>query len=60
MPEVQDAMGTTGAGFITLAQCALGARVRKYTTVAHARALREWMGSLERAQCTHGDGGHVE
>eukprot|EP00965_Chrysotila_dentata_P026980 895505-Pleurochrysis_carterae.AAC.1 len=61
MPEVQDAMGAAGAGFTTFAhQCALGARVRKYTTVAHAPALRGWMGSLERAQCAHGDGGHVE
>eukprot|EP00965_Chrysotila_dentata_P004512 146662-Pleurochrysis_carterae.AAC.1 len=39
LPVVRDALGRAGAGYVTFAQCALGGQARKYTTVAHARAL---------------------
>eukprot|EP00965_Chrysotila_dentata_P016990 563937-Pleurochrysis_carterae.AAC.2 len=49
-----------GAGMVTFAQCALGARSRKYTTVAYARGLEGRWADLEAAQCVHGSGGHDE
>eukprot|EP00965_Chrysotila_dentata_P191437 6174527-Pleurochrysis_carterae.AAC.1 len=60
MPSVRAALAEAGAEKVTFAQCALGAPVRKYTTVACAPGLREGLGELERAQCTHGTGGHPE
>eukprot|EP00965_Chrysotila_dentata_P235987 6201078-Pleurochrysis_carterae.AAC.1 len=43
---------------VTFAQCALGAAVRKSTTIATAPGMRVYAGRLVEAQCTHGTGAH--
>eukprot|EP00965_Chrysotila_dentata_P126844 4195782-Pleurochrysis_carterae.AAC.1 len=60
LPRIRDALAESGAGRVTFAQCALGARARKYTTVAHAPELAPLMGELLAAQCTHGGDRHPE
>eukprot|EP00965_Chrysotila_dentata_P001678 55498-Pleurochrysis_carterae.AAC.1 len=60
LPRMRAVLTATGAGSVTFAQCALGARVRKYTTIAHARALGPFLGALARARCTHGPEAHPE
>eukprot|EP00965_Chrysotila_dentata_P104223 3441792-Pleurochrysis_carterae.AAC.1 len=60
LPRVREALKTTGAGLVTFAQCALGARARKYTTLAHSGALSPHVGALRMALCTHGAEAHPE
>eukprot|EP00965_Chrysotila_dentata_P092944 3068854-Pleurochrysis_carterae.AAC.1 len=60
LPRIREALATSGAEKVTFAQCALGARARKYTTVAHAAALGPLLGALREAQCTHGADKHPE
>eukprot|EP00965_Chrysotila_dentata_P033099 1102264-Pleurochrysis_carterae.AAC.1 len=38
----------------------MGARARKFTTLAFAPALRPHMDAFAQARCTHGRGGHSE
>eukprot|EP00965_Chrysotila_dentata_P092597 3055725-Pleurochrysis_carterae.AAC.1 len=54
MPCMRDATRDTGAGTVTFAQCALGAKARKYTTLAHAPPLAPFVGRLREARCEHG------
>eukprot|EP00965_Chrysotila_dentata_P032763 1091646-Pleurochrysis_carterae.AAC.1 len=60
MPCIRDALRNTGAGTVTFAQCALGAKARKCTTVAHASSLAAFVGRLQEARCEHGAGTHPE
>eukprot|EP00965_Chrysotila_dentata_P085142 2808897-Pleurochrysis_carterae.AAC.1 len=54
LPRVRQAMQMAEAQTVTFAQCALGARARKYTTLANGRALSPFLGQLRDARCTHG------
>eukprot|EP00965_Chrysotila_dentata_P083311 2748315-Pleurochrysis_carterae.AAC.1 len=36
LPRMREVLQEAGAGTVTFAHCALGARARKFTTVAHA------------------------
>eukprot|EP00965_Chrysotila_dentata_P090632 2991666-Pleurochrysis_carterae.AAC.1 len=60
LPDVREALAAADAGEVTFAQCALGARARKYTTLAHARELGPHLAALARARCTHGTEAHPE
>eukprot|EP00965_Chrysotila_dentata_P105449 3482620-Pleurochrysis_carterae.AAC.1 len=60
LPQMRDALQRAGADTVTFAQCALGARARKYTTLAHARALSPHLQPLRDARCTHGTDSHPE
>eukprot|EP00965_Chrysotila_dentata_P159280 5261455-Pleurochrysis_carterae.AAC.1 len=40
LPKVREALTRAGAAHLTFAQCALGAQVRKYTTLVCGSALR--------------------
>eukprot|EP00965_Chrysotila_dentata_P055171 1830830-Pleurochrysis_carterae.AAC.1 len=60
LPDVREALTAAGADAVTFAQCALGARARKYTTLAHARELGPHLGALTDARCTHGTEAHPE
>eukprot|EP00965_Chrysotila_dentata_P033623 1119544-Pleurochrysis_carterae.AAC.1 len=60
LPDVHEALAATGADKVTFAQCALGARARKYTTLAHARELGTHLAALAGARCTHGTEAHPE
>eukprot|EP00965_Chrysotila_dentata_P123887 4094889-Pleurochrysis_carterae.AAC.1 len=57
---MQVTLEAAGAAFVTFAQCAFGAQVRKYTTLACAAALRGELRPFAEARCTHGPEGHDE
>eukprot|EP00965_Chrysotila_dentata_P031005 1032473-Pleurochrysis_carterae.AAC.1 len=54
MPCIRDALLDAGADAVTFAQCALGAKARKYTTVAHAPSLATYASGAcgRRSACT--------
>eukprot|EP00965_Chrysotila_dentata_P001855 61268-Pleurochrysis_carterae.AAC.1 len=58
LPAVAGALARADAGRLTFAQCALGARAGKYTTVGYVSELEGAWGELEIVQCEHGREGH--
>eukprot|EP00965_Chrysotila_dentata_P153121 5060005-Pleurochrysis_carterae.AAC.1 len=60
LPRVRDALEVAAANSVTFAQCALWARARKYTTLAHSGAMTPYVDELRRATCTHGGATHPE
>eukprot|EP00965_Chrysotila_dentata_P196027 6177341-Pleurochrysis_carterae.AAC.2 len=60
LPCMRAALTAAGADSVTFAQCALGARVRKYTTIAHAHALDPFLVTQAHARCVHGPEAHPE
>eukprot|EP00965_Chrysotila_dentata_P063738 2112100-Pleurochrysis_carterae.AAC.1 len=55
---MREALAAANAEQVTFAQCALGAQVRKFTTVALAEAVSPFVGAFRAARCTHGVAGH--
>eukprot|EP00965_Chrysotila_dentata_P041849 1388735-Pleurochrysis_carterae.AAC.1 len=59
MPKMRRAAMTTGAGMLTLTQCASGAPVRMYTTLAYAPGMHAHVGELTAAVCSHEEEQHT-
>ena len=59
-PAITAALQGAGAKRRTFAFCAFGARARKWTTVAYARAWDEEMRELGDRRCRHGFAKHAE
>eukprot|EP00965_Chrysotila_dentata_P184023 6076285-Pleurochrysis_carterae.AAC.1 len=57
---MREALEEAGAGFVTFAQCALGAPTRKYSKVAHSGGALAHLNGLKAAKCTHGEDGHTQ
>eukprot|EP00965_Chrysotila_dentata_P106292 3510654-Pleurochrysis_carterae.AAC.1 len=60
MPTMRCALERAGAARMTFAQCAFGAQVRTYTTLACAGALRRRLEAFDAVRCVHGERGHAE
>eukprot|EP00965_Chrysotila_dentata_P167666 5537283-Pleurochrysis_carterae.AAC.1 len=56
---MQSALAAADGESVTFAQSALGAKARKYTTVAMSADLAHHVDELRRAACTHSTEGHV-
>eukprot|EP00965_Chrysotila_dentata_P036723 1222524-Pleurochrysis_carterae.AAC.1 len=57
---MRGSLGAANAEMITFAQFALGARVRKFTSLACSPRLSPQMRAFRDAQCVHGLEGHAE
>ena len=60
VPYIADAIRESGGRKVDFAQCAFGAKVRKWTTIAYAEGAEAWLAPFMGKGCVHGFDAHEE